>query len=261
VKVRLFKKKIWEFYKKHARKLPWRDDISFYSIVISEIMLQQTQVKRVLGKYAEFIQEFPSFEALHKAELKEVLRVWQGMGYNRRALWLKKIASEIVTSNTGYTTPKELTKLPGIGVNTAGSIAAFAFNYPSIFIETNIRRVFIYHFFEGAAQVSDKQILSIVQETLDKDSPREWYWALMDYGSYLSSVTDNPNKKSKHYTIQSKFEGSKRQVRGQILRVLQTGKKSLDELILLSDTHNVKQILDELAKEGMIKYIGNMYEI
>src|SRR3990167_8662088 len=165
-----FKKTIWDYYKKNKRDLPWRGTTDPYKIVVSEVMLQQTQVARVVQKYAEFIKVFPTFNSLAAASKEEVLRLWQGMGYNRRALYLKALSTIVIDDHKGRlpNEPNILMKLPAIGSATAGSIAAFAFNKPTVFLETNIRRVFLHFFFQGKKQVSDKDILPLVEKTLDK---------------------------------------------------------------------------------------------
>lgn len=251
-----FQNKIREFYKKNGRDLPWRKDVSFYSIVVSEIMLQQTQVNRVIEKYNAWMEKFKDFEALEKANLEDVLKIWQGLGYNRRALWLKQIADKIIKDHKEPRTIEELKNFPGIGKNTAGSIAAFAFNYPSIFIETNIRRVYIYHFFNTQKTISDNDLLPIIEETLDRENPKEWYYALMDYGTYLASIVDNPNKQSKHYSKQSKFEGSKRSLRGEVLRHILNNSLHIHELKKLVEKHKsidmFQDVIDELIKEKFI---------
>lgn len=248
------------------RDLPWRDTTDPYRILVSEVMLQQTQVARVLIKYPIFMSQFPNFKQLAQASIKDILQVWQGMGYNRRALYLKKIAEIVVTQHKGKLPddPAILDTFPGIGEATAASIVAFAFNKPVVFIETNIRRVFIHLFFEDRKlKVDDREILPLVEKTLDVKNPREWYWALMDYGAHLGKTVDNPNKKSKHYSIQSKFEGSDRQVRGEILRILlkksQTEKNIIE--VLKKKNDRVKNILQNMIKEGLIEYKLQKYSI
>ena len=207
--IKKFKEVVWNYYSEHKRMMPWRETSDPYHILVSEIMLQQTQVGRVLIMYPKFIKALPSFKHLVKAPLSRVLNVWQGMGYNRRAIALKKIAEKVMREYGGVL-PRDveiLKTFSGIGKATAGSIGAFAFNMPTIFIETNIRRVFIYHFFPHKEKVSDEEILKYIATTVDTKNPREWYWALMDYGTHLGQVMkkNNPNKKIKEYHLQSKF--------------------------------------------------------
>lgn len=225
-------------------------------------MLQQTQVERVIPKYRDFIRRFPDFASLASAPVAEVLRVWQGLGYNRRALYLKRL-SEIVEREYNGTLPRDaalLQRLPGIGKGTAGAIRAFAFDQPSAFIETNVRRVFIHSFFQReAASVSDSHIMPLIERMLDRRRPREWYYALMDCGAALAkTVSENPNRKSKQYHRQSSFIGSRRQLRGQIVRVL-IEKGSLSEKTVERDflfpKATILEILDSLETEGIVRRI------
>lgn len=215
----LFRRKIRSFYAKNKRIMPWRETHDPYRIWISEIMLQQTQVDRVRQKYAEFISCFPTVQVLANAPMAVILKLWQGLGYNRRALHLKK-AAEIIVEQYNATIPSSITaliSLPGIGPATAGAIRTYAWNLPNIFIETNIRSVFIHHFFPTKKNITDAQLVPYIQSALDTKNPREWCYALMDYGSYLKRTQLNPSRASKHYTRQSKFQGSNRQLRGKIL--------------------------------------------
>jgi len=264
--IRSFRRKIYRYYQSHGRALPWRATRNPYHILISEVMLQQTQVDRVVQKYREFIASFPDFKSLAGAPLRNILQVWQGMGYNRRALYLKKIAEE-VADNFNARLPKtveELTGLPGIGRNTACSIAAFAFNKPVVFIETNIRSVFIHFFFNDRVNVHDREILLLVEKTLDAENPREWYSALMDYGVMLKKAHPNPSRKSAHHQKQSKFEGSNRQVRGMIIKMLTGSPKITEEEIirrLPAPAQKIKNNLLLLHKEGFIKTHGKKLSI
>ncbi|MBP9771497.1 MAG: A/G-specific adenine glycosylase [Candidatus Pacebacteria bacterium] len=270
-----FKKRVWAHYKKHGRTLPWRPislketrDRNFpYRVLVSEIMLQQTQVDRVIPKFDAFIKKFPSFQALTKASTGDVLRAWQGLGYNRRALALKRTAELIVRDYKGIlpSSEKELIALPGIGTYTAGALRAFVFNEPSVIIETNIRTVYIHHYAELRGQNADKNgkirdddLLVLIGKTLDTKNPREWYWALMDYGSYLKKEFGNASQKSKHYTRQSKFEGSRRQVRGAVLRALLQKPKTISALMkeLKKNKEDVASVLIDLKKEGFVQQKG-----
>ncbi len=218
-----FKSKIWEYYKNHNRNtLPWRATTNAYHIWVSEVMLQQTQVNRVIPKYQLFMKRFPTVNKLASASLHDVLAVWSGLGYNRRAVFLHTAAQKIVQEHNG-TLPysqEAWTALPGVGANTASAIMAYALNAPVVFIETNIRTVFLHEFFPDQQSITDAQILPLVKQTLDKNNPREWYWALMDYGTMLKQTQVNPGRFSKHYVKQSKFIGSNRQLRGSIIRAL-----------------------------------------
>ena len=244
--------------------MAWRHTTDPYCIVVSEVMLQQTQVDRVAIKYPEFIKRFPTFASLAKASVADVLGAWQGLGYNRRALNLKKLAEEVMKQYKGKLPedPILLDELPGIGKATASSIAAFAFNAPVAFIETNIRRVYIHFFFADEKNVHDSNILAAVRRMLDTDNPREWYWALMDYGSMLASAVKNPNRKSAHYAKQPKFEGSLRQVRGAVLKLLVEHKKcsvatAVKETAKPAD--RINEALASLEKDGFIVRRGKVF--
>jgi len=260
-KVKKFQKRIWDYYKKHKRDLPWRNTHNPYHILVSEFMLQQTQVQRVILKYEQFVDAFPDIHSLSQAPFRKILSIWKGLGYNRRALHLKLCAQKITDDYSGDIPQSTdlLKKLPGIGKATAAAIVAFAFNKPSVFIETNIRRVYIYFFFQGREQVDDREILLLVKETLKRRNPREWYYALMDYGSMLKKEIENPNRKSLHYQKQSSFEGSPRQIRGMILKELLNEKKlSRSSIIkhLERDPQTVNRILIQMQKEGLIQRRG-----
>lgn len=219
---RLFRQIVYGHYRCHGRTLPWRETRAPYAILLSEIMLQQTQVDRVTGKYKAFLSAFPDFSSLAAAPLDAVLAVWQGLGYNRRALNLKRCAEAVVADHDGAlpSSITELEKLPGIGHYTARAVAAFAFSVPSVFIETNIRTVFIHHFFHNQEKVHDREIAPLVEGTLDHDNPREWYYALMDYGAHLKRLHGNPSRRSAHHAIQSPFRGSNRELRSMILKAI-----------------------------------------
>jgi A/G-specific adenine glycosylase len=256
-----FRKTILSYYEREGRDLAWRHTTDPYHIFVSEIMLQQTQVARVTGKYPEFIDTFPTFAALAAAPFHEVLAKWQGLGYNRRALTIHTCAKEVMTAFGGEL-PQDvelLATLPGVGHATACSIAAFAFNMPVSFIETNIRRVFIHSFFGDRLSVTDQEILPLVKQSIDATNPRIWYWALMDFGSELKNSILNPNKKSAHYSKQSKFVGSDREIRGMILRSLvrnpQQDEKELVRSISLSQVR-VRRMIDRLEEEGFIERKG-----
>lgn len=250
----------------HARGriLPWRFEKDPYKIFVSEVMLQQTQVSRVMEKYGAFIKKFPNFRALAEAPVSEVLRAWQGLGYNRRALQLRDAADEIVRAYGGEL-PRErsaLELLPGIGPATARSLRAFAFNEPEVFIETNIRSVYLHFFFSRAKNVPDKKLLPFVEKTLDRANPREWYYALMDYGAMLKKTGANPSRRSAHHQKQARFKGSLREARGTILRLLLDGKsytkKELEKKSLL-EPEKVARAIEELTGEGFLKKTGGKY--
>lgn len=254
-----FKQHIWNFYREQGRVFSWRNIHNPYHIVVSEIMLQQTQTYRVAPKYEAFIALFATWQALATASTHTVLCAWQGLGYNRRALALHAIAKRVVADFNGELPddPVALVQFPGIGKATAASICAFAFNKPTIFIETNIRAVFIHFFFKDLQTVGDDQLLPLVTQAVDQENPREWYYALMDYGVMLKKSHPNPSRKSSHYTKQSRFEGSDRQIRGAIIRALtQQERFTLQALItdLDKDATRVTAQVEALHKEGFIIY-------
>ncbi len=264
--ISLFRKVIYYYYKYHGRRLPWRETENPYHILISEVMLQQTQVDRVLCKYRIFIEKFPDFHTLAHAPLREIMQVWQGLGYNRRALALKQSAQLVVTQYNGQLPAyvENLRALPGVGKATASAIAAFAFNRPVVFIETNIRTVFLYFFFRRRYSVTDREILPLIARTMDRSNPRVWYHALMDFGVMLKKTQRNPSRRSAHYTTQSPFKGSNRQLRGKILNLL-THKARVSELQLLKSFSvrpaRMMKILGQLQKEHLIKKQGRTYSI
>jgi len=266
VSLRTFQKIIYSFYRKHGRTFPWRITRNPYHILVSEIMLQQTQTERVTEKYEQFLTHFPDFPSLARAPLREVLCVWQGLGYNRRAIALKNIAHTVVAEFHGNlpSSPEGLITLPGIGRATACAICAFAFNKPVVFLETNIRRVFIHHFFQGLNGIKDSEILPLVEKTLNTSNPRTWYFALMDYGAMLKKQWPNPNRKSAHYQKQSPFEGSDRQIRGMILRAL-TVEVSLSEREIVRrlgiEPERVRRNLIRLQREGFLRKRRNGFTI
>jgi A/G-specific adenine glycosylase len=239
-------------------ELPWRLTTDPYEIMVSELMLQQTQVSRVIPKYHEFLKRFPTTQSLAAASLGDVLRAWQGLGYNRRAKFLWQAAQQI--GGKFPDTLEGLVALPGIGKNTAGAILAYAYNRPSVFVETNVRTVYIHHFFHDAGGVNDKEIEELVVQTIT-DNPRGFYWSLMDYGTYLKQTVGNKNTQSKHYAKQSPFEGSRRQVRGAVLRTLASRGYSADQLAAHINDQRTHEIIAELTAEGFIAKTDNIYHL
>jgi A/G-specific adenine glycosylase len=281
--LRKFEREIWNYYNGSKRDLPWRRTTNPYHILISEVMLQQTQVERVKIKYAEFIKRFPTLRTVANAPTNEVLKVWQGLGYNRRALFIKRSCEEIISKYKGVF-PKDfitLQTLPGIGPSTAGAICAFAYNAPVFFIETNVRAVLLHFFFVNKEKVSDKEVLTILQKvtpchpelvsgspyktTRSRDelgmtiTPRDWYYALYDYGTFLKKSLGKKktklHQKSKHYNKQSKFEGSFRQKRAQVLKLKLANPDILDTEILNKLSLSPQELEDvfiSLDKDGLI---------
>ncbi len=255
------------FYKQHGRHdLPWRHTSDPYHILVSEIMLQQTQVARVIPKYEGFLKTFPTVEVLAKAPLGAVLSAWQGLGYNRRAKMLHECAQSLVSDYAGVW-PAEfhtLKSLPGIGAYTASAVLAFAFNKATPLIETNVRTVYLYHFFSKKIDVPDKELMPIIEATLTTKNPRDWYYALMDYGSFLKQTVGNKNTQSKQYTKQSVFKGSDRQIRGAIIRTLSKHSGGLTLATLTKQNNELDGVripvhLAKLVSEGMVVKRGAQY--
>ena len=285
------------------RDLPWRNTRDPYEIWLSEVMLQQTQVPRVLTRWPEWLERFPSVFALAEAPTSEVLAAWQGMGYNRRALALKSAAEEVVRTYDGVfpTATRELVALPGIGPATAQGIRSFAFDLPGVYLETNVRTVFLHHLFPDVPGVPDKELVPLVAAACPSgptgadeepkppakgfadaqdadDTPRSWYYALLDYGAHLKKTVPNPSRRSKGYARQSRFEGSRRQKRAEVVRILlaaqQTGRPlgteaiaaRLNESELASGRDAVSpalvgEIMKDLAREGFCRESGDVWVI
>lgn len=264
VQISDFQNKIYIYFKKSGRMFPWRkNNISPYHILISEIMLQQTQTDRVISKYEAFIKRFPDINTLAQTSFSQIFEYWHGLGYNRRAKYLKLLSEKVVNEYAGKlpSTFKELIKLPGIGKYTAAAIEAFAFNQPTIVIETNIRTVYIHEFFTDGEKIHDNLILPLIKQTLNKSNPRVWYWALMDYGTNLKKKFPNPSRRSTHYSKQSTFVGSDRQVRGMILKLLLNKPLNKDQLIkqIPRPQELIQKIIAELKTEGLIIEQNNRY--
>jgi len=257
---------VWQYYYDYGRDMPWRHaepggHFDPYKILVSELMLQQTQVSRVVPKYQEFLQAFPSIEALALAPLGEVLTVWSGLGYNRRAKFLHQAAQRLAELPAFPQTISELTQLPGVGPNTAAAVLVYSFNQPLVFIETNVRTVYIHHFFHDQEDVTDKQLLPLIKETIDQQNPREWFWALMDYGSFLKSTQGNVSRQSRHHTKQAPFEGSRRQVRGRVLGLLKEAPQKLTEMQQVIDDERLTSVLNDLVQEGLIQKTRQGYRL
>jgi len=258
--IQRFQKEVWTHYKAHGRHdLPWRKVRDPYKILVSEVMLQQTQVSRVIEKYKEFLRVFPTVYVLSHATLRDVLKEWSGLGYNRRGKYLHDAAKAIDGGYQGSV--KDATaskKLPGVGPYTKAAVRVFAFNEPHTLIETNVRAAFIHHFFPAKAEVSDKELMPFIEAAAENQDPREWHWALMDYGVHIKKLHKNPARRSTSHVRQSKFEGSLRQVRGAILRTLHEGKALK---VLPYETARIKTALASLQKDALIAKAGKNWII
>lgn len=252
-----FVRTVEDFYDTHGRHdLPWRQTRDPYSILVSELMLQQTQVVRVRQKYELFLTHFPDVSSLAAASLGDVLRLWQGLGYNRRAKYLHEAAKLIVREYRGVLPNKSetLRALPGVGRYTAAAVAAFAYDEPVVMIETNIRTAYIHHFYAKQESVSDTMLEPLIAATLQNPSSR-WYAALMDYGSHLKATVGNKNTQSKSYKKQSTFKGSAREMRGRILKFLteRPYRRQEFDAMFLTQKECYKDQLDQLVAEGLVQ--------
>lgn len=240
-----FVSRIWEEGAMHYRDLPWRGIDDAYEVLVSEVMLQQTQVSRVEQYWPRFLEAFPTIGSLAKSATAEVLALWQGLGYNRRALALKR-AAEYLTAEGAEELPRsfeELLELPGVGPATAAGIMAFAYEEPAVYVETNVRAVFIHELFPDAEKVPDADLLPFIADTASTTDPRGWNYALLDFGTALKRSGANPTRASTTYGRQSAFEGSRRQKRAELVRILLATPQGLSR----EEAHGQ---LDEVERSG-----------
>jgi len=234
-------------------------------------MLQQTQTVRVVIYWERWMKLWPAPSDLAAAPLEQVLKEWNGLGYNRRAKNLRDCAAAICRTYGGTvpSDPETLITLPGIGPYTSGAIACFSWNYPALFIETNIRSVLIHFFFQDRSGISDKELFPILEAAMDRSNPRVWYWALMDYGAELKKLAGNPNRKSAAYAKQSRFEGSFRQIRGMVIKALSvkgpqdaaTLRTRVGDKLKDMNEEDYYRALQALEKDQMIAEEGGVYRI
>jgi A/G-specific adenine glycosylase len=212
----LFASRLLDWFAAHARALPWRDTRDPYAILVSEVMLQQTQVERVIPRYARFLERWPTVESLAAANAGEVIVEWQGLGYNRRALNLHRAAR--VVAERGW--PDDLTDLPGVGPYTAAAIGNFAFGHDVLPVDTNVRRV---------------------QERTGADFDASCGQALFDLGATiclarvprcgdcpLAELCPSRGRRYEPLRKQSRFEGSFRERRANALRDVVAGRRPRD---------------------------------
>jgi A/G-specific adenine glycosylase len=261
-----FREAVYANYERAGRSFPWRQRISPWGVLVSEFMLQQTQTDRVVPYWERWLERWPAPADLAATPLEETLREWSGLGYNRRGKNLKECARIITEKYGGMVpqTPEKLLPLPGIGAYTAGAVACFAYNYPSVFIETNIRAAVIHFFFQNIEEITDTELFPVLEASLDKQNPRKWYWALMDYGAALKKLISNPGRKSAHYTKQSRFEGSFRQLRGVLIKSLVSqGPAAAEELVRRTgaEPERLYKALEALEKDFMVAEKGGLYRI
>jgi A/G-specific adenine glycosylase len=260
-KIQRFQKKVFSFYKRYRRKLPWRKTSDSYKILLSELMLQQTQVNRVILYYEKWITRWPTIDALASASLAEVLKMWIGLGYNTRAVNLHKAARKIVTTfdSDVLEAMKQYKEIPGVGRYTSQAVQIFSTNTDLVTVDTNIRRIFI-HEFNLPETVTDKALWELAERCLPRGKSRDWHNALMDYGALFLTAKKTGIKPK---TQQSKFEGSDRQIRARILRCLLKEKMSLSELEKTVRIEQIRltQILDKMMNEKIIMKKNNSYQL
>lgn len=255
-RIQSFQNLVFSWWEDNKRDLPWRRTHDPYKILVSEVMLQQTQVDRVLPKYDEFLYFFPDVYTLSQATPAKVLRVWRGMGYNRRALYLQKAAKAIVELHHGYFPEDEahLTKLPGVGTYTARALLVFAFNHPIAVVDTNIRKIITHFFFDDKPQ-KEMVIEDVARQLLPKKQAWKWNQALMDYGALalnVSRITYHVSPKAKP------FKDSNRFYRGRIVdRLRESDMKETELLKELIVKHKksknlLKKIIESLERDGLI---------
>lgn len=262
-----FRNIVWKYYAEHGRhSLPWRKSQDPYRILVSEMMLQQTQVERVIPYFNAWVKKYPNVKSLAQAPLADVLRQWQGLGYNRRAKFLHSAAKEVVTKHKGKI-PEDaavLESIWGIGPYTAHAVMTFAFNQDAVFIETNIRTAIIHHFFSERSDVTAEEIAQVLGRALPRGRARELYSALMDYGAHLKRSGVRLNAKSKGYAKQGAFEGSSRQARGVILRELSRGPAARMKLLKLFPSERKQQLEEQLARlvhEGLVRESSTRFHL
>lgn len=272
-----FVARVWEEGAEHYRDLPWRNLDDAYAVLVSEVMLQQTQVARVERYWARFLETFPTLESLAHGEVAQVLTLWQGLGYNRRALSLKRAAEQVCASGSMElpATFEELIALPGIGPATAAGVMAFAHEKPAVYVETNVRAVFLHELFPDEMSVPDADLIPYVADAADTLDPRGWNYALLDYGAALKRAGENPTRASTTYARQSKFTGSRRQKRAALVRIvlqmpagisIEDASRLLDESELSAgrpavDPALFDAIMSDLEREGFLMRDQNMLRI
>jgi A/G-specific adenine glycosylase len=287
---RSIQKRILPWYREHGRHdLPWRASRDPYRVLVSELMLQQTQVPRVIPKYNAFIAEFPTVRRLAVADRAAVLRHWQGLGYNNRAVRLHALA-RVVSERLDGVLPQEydaLRALPGIGPYTAGAIMSFAYDKPAPCVDVNIRRVLSRIAWRKSERPSQTAIDALALRAVTQaPSPHDWHSALMDFGSAVCTARSpkcascqvrplcaskgmRPDEvASREHARQPSFLGSIRWWRGQILkRVLEEPRgraallRSIRNRPSPAERARFAQALGALEQEGLLRKRQGRYSV
>lgn len=256
-----FRRAVLDLYAREGRDFAWRRKGDPWAILVSEVMLQQTQTSRVAPKFDAWMARFPDAASLAAASTADVYDAWRGLGYNSRGLRLRACAAICARDYGGLPPADErlLLELPGVGRYTARAVLAFAYGVATAFLETNIRAALLFHFFPGQERVSDRQLEAVAERLLDRDDPRTWYYALMDYGAWLKKREPNPARKAAAYTRQSRFEGSVRQARGALLRALANRGPASIELLAAEagiEYRRATTAVSGLVRDGIVKQAG-----
>ncbi len=278
------RKVIFRWFAVHGRDLPWRRTRDPWAVLVSECMLQQTQVDRVIPKYLDFLRRWPTPAALAQASLREVLASWSGLGYNRRAKYLHSAALAIC-ERFGGKVPIDvaaLSSLPGIGRYTAAAIVSFAGNGDVVLWDTNIRRIFMRVLYGGefARRLPDDRALEeTLRRLLPRGRSRDWHGALMDFGSAMCvgrapachtcplaafckaapSFLGNASPRTALIRPQSRFEGSRRQVRGAIVRLLAAkGPLAVAYIVAATERQDAEEAILALERDGMVVCEGDL---
>ncbi|EKE40297.1 hypothetical protein ENUP19_0304G0045 [Entamoeba nuttalli] len=259
LKIKQMHEKILKFYEKEGRKLPWRETTDKYKILVSEVMLQQTQVTRVIEKYKSWLIRFPTIQDLAKANLADVLEEWNGLGFNSRGKRLRDLAIEVCERYNGIipSSVDKLLNLPGIGPYTANAVLIFSENQDIATVDANIRRILI-HELSLDEKTPENILFAYANKCLPLGRSRDWHNALMDYGALVATGKKTGiTAKSK----QSKFEGSRRSYRAELLRRIRKNNGSLSiencEEVIKGTKYTLEEIIEGLEKDGIVHKEGD----